>query len=405
MPSKSMLPVLAALMITPVACLMCNVGSSHAYEGHCPERSDRNTISSVSCSEGESYCTTYSYKTSARGCNSSNLIALCSSTATACSTYDSVVGSNDDYQCETCGTDNCNPTQLGAPRSPRRCNVGFRQTYSGHCIYGEEENNTMSSATCAEGEYCTTYSHSRGYGFCRTTFLYGLCTSRNTACSTYNSRYSSHDDYQCNTCGTDNCNPTDAQHFSRTCNVGTRTTYIGECGGLSEESTVSSLTCSEGEYCTTYSYNSTTSGCTTRSLIASCTSNASACLGAVWGGSDGYQCETCDTDDCNPTEAPFPELHRHQRCAVGRRTTYVDVNGDYCGGPGQIDSDTLSPFTCNDEEYCSQFGTSRKLGDSECFENTLDYACRAYVNSAEQKTAPASIAVIVLVLAALRLGE
>mmetsp|Transcript_40699 Transcript_40699/g.95611 ORF Transcript_40699/g.95611 Transcript_40699/m.95611 type:complete len:200 (+) Transcript_40699:42-641(+) len=93
----------------------------------------------------------------------------------------------------------------------------------------------------------------------------------------------------------------------RICNTGNRTTYSGDCTGLTDANLFSTSTCFElgvstGEYCTTYSYTATAAGCTTTTVIGSCSLSSTACntWNSLFGDRDGFQCETCDTDNCNP---------------------------------------------------------------------------------------------------------
>mmetsp|Transcript_35925 Transcript_35925/g.84087 ORF Transcript_35925/g.84087 Transcript_35925/m.84087 type:complete len:156 (-) Transcript_35925:282-749(-) len=96
---------------------------------------------------------------------------------------------------------------------------------------------------------------------------------------------------------------------ARICNSGTRTSYTGDCTGFSDTDLIAPSTCtSEGdsaaEFCTTYSYQVTLSGCTTTSVVATCSLMEDACTDVQqqWGDSDGYHCETCSSDNCNPAE-------------------------------------------------------------------------------------------------------
>mmetsp|Transcript_60919 Transcript_60919/g.145178 ORF Transcript_60919/g.145178 Transcript_60919/m.145178 type:complete len:169 (-) Transcript_60919:47-553(-) len=90
---------------------------------------------------------------------------------------------------------------------------------------------------------------------------------------------------------------------ARQCLYGTRTTYSGNCDSLRlDTNTISSSQCDLAEYCNTYGYQSTdNAGCTASYVFAGCASLQSSCdiSDALYEGSQGYQCETCSTNDCN----------------------------------------------------------------------------------------------------------
>lgn len=98
----------------------------------------------------------------------------------------------------------------------------------------------------------------------------------------------------------------DADGSAASCNVGAAASYSG-CGDIADTSTFVETKCGKNTKCLSLTYSATGGDCTT-------STTAGYCMVAGWNceyydktykdqaAYSGYECTTCDSDNCNPTE-------------------------------------------------------------------------------------------------------
>mmetsp|Transcript_22750 Transcript_22750/g.53087 ORF Transcript_22750/g.53087 Transcript_22750/m.53087 type:complete len:152 (-) Transcript_22750:11-466(-) len=96
------------------------------------------------------------------------------------------------------------------------------------------------------------------------------------------------------------------------CNVGRTYTWSNGCIGKGDTGYISSTECpATRDICLTASFSQSVgpeADCTLSHVIAECASASEKCavMDENYHGNDGYHCETCSTDDCNPRDKYEP---------------------------------------------------------------------------------------------------
>jgi hypothetical protein len=190
------------------------------------------------------------------------------------------------------------------------CNIGIKTTYSSAC--SSTATDTFAEVSCLFETECISFSHwTVAASGCVTSTTQGACSNGFSQCTVQDALYSStalYHDYSCAQCDTANCNsvsgpdPTAVTPF--TCNTGAKTEYGTGCGWTSTDS-FAVLPCILGEAsCISFSYSTTSSGCTTSFTTGACTNGFTQCTvqdalyssGSSYG---GYTCAECTTANCN----------------------------------------------------------------------------------------------------------
>lgn len=90
----------------------CNTGTAYSYSG-CGEVASANTFAETKCAKA-SKCISFKFSAEANGCSTTTLTGLCVTGGWDCTHYDKTYKNVDtvsDYDCKTCDSDNCNPTE------------------------------------------------------------------------------------------------------------------------------------------------------------------------------------------------------------------------------------------------------------------------------------------------------
>mmetsp|Transcript_36309 Transcript_36309/g.66517 ORF Transcript_36309/g.66517 Transcript_36309/m.66517 type:complete len:149 (+) Transcript_36309:97-543(+) len=115
---RLLVALLAASSLAKVYGLTCFSGQTETYTntGGCTTFTDINAWTTQSCGSGSTYCYTQSYAmTIGNDCRYEGTYGGCGTGTDYCTTLETAYGSmygttGSGYACETCNTDDCNPT-------------------------------------------------------------------------------------------------------------------------------------------------------------------------------------------------------------------------------------------------------------------------------------------------------